>query len=182
MPHTRRLPDCLDSNQASLRMPAPVKSFFELFLLLLQFFERTSPFTPKSGLICSVKLCFDDHRLVCNLSIGFSPTQTSLRSKLRPRLPLQTPFAGSGMPIQSPGVLLPTMPGSELSRVRTELERRRIVTSVPPHPVQANPQPAPHRHLGDAPVSTHRQMYVPTPPVRVEACGRLLGLHQQVAQ
>jgi hypothetical protein len=70
--------------RASLRMPAPVKSFFRIFLLLLHFFERTSPFTPKSGLICSVKLCFDDQRLVCNLSIGFSPTQTSHRSKLRP--------------------------------------------------------------------------------------------------
>jgi len=34
---------------ASLRMPAPVKSFFRLFLLLLQFFEHTFPFTPKSG-------------------------------------------------------------------------------------------------------------------------------------
>jgi acyl-CoA dehydrogenase len=30
------------------------------------------------------------------------------------------------------------MPGTELSHVRTELERRRIRTSVPPHPVQPN--------------------------------------------
>ena len=102
------------------RMPAPVKSFFRLFLLLIQFFEHTSPFTPKSGLICSVKLRFDDHD---SFVIFRSPTQTSLRSKLRPRLLLQTPFAGSGMPNQLGDVRLHTMPLAELSRVRTELER-----------------------------------------------------------
>jgi len=86
------------------------------------------------------------------------------------------------MPIHLPGVLLPTMPGIELSRVRTELKRWRIVTTIPPHPVQPNRHPATHRYFGNAPMPTHRQMYVPTPPVRVEACGRLCGLHQQVAQ
>jgi hypothetical protein len=34
---------------------------------------------------------------------------------------MQTPFLGSGMPIQVHGVLLPTISGTELSRVRTEL-------------------------------------------------------------
>ena len=41
-----------------------VKFFFEFFLLLfyfLLFFGHTTPFTPKSGLIRSVKLHFDDH-------------------------------------------------------------------------------------------------------------------------
>src|ERR1700731_619016 len=37
-------------------------------------------------------------RRVCNLSGGFSPTQTSLRSKLRPCLLLQIPLSGSEMP------------------------------------------------------------------------------------
>jgi len=49
------------------------------------------------------------------------------------------------------------MSGTELSRVRTELQRRRIRTSIPPHPVQANPQLPPRRYLGDALVSTHRR-------------------------
>ncbi len=41
-------------------------------------------------------------------------------------------------------VLLHTMSGSELSRVRTELQRLRIPTTIPPHPVQPNRQPASH--------------------------------------
>jgi len=42
-------------------MPARVKKFFCIFLFSLFFFWHTTPFTPKSGLIGSVKLCFDDH-------------------------------------------------------------------------------------------------------------------------
>src|SRR5215469_7444133 len=164
-------------------MPARVKTFFMNFCSLFSFFGHTTPFTPKSGLLCSVKTLLRRPRLVCNLSIGFSPTQTSHRSKLRPRLLLQTPFAGSGMPNQLGDVLLHTMPPlAELSRVRTELERRRILTAVPPHPVQTNPQPATHRYFGYAPMPTHRQVHISTPPVRVEACGCLRSLHQQVAQ
>jgi len=49
------------ASEASLTMPARVKSFFRFFCPLFSFFEHTTPFTPKSGLICSVKLCFDDH-------------------------------------------------------------------------------------------------------------------------
>src|SRR6516165_2669893 len=75
------------SNNADL-----VKPSFLIFLLFLFFFEQTSPFTPKSGLNCSVYLCFDDHGSFRNLSVGFSPTQTSLRSVLRPRLLVRTPF------------------------------------------------------------------------------------------
>jgi hypothetical protein len=86
------------------------------------------------------------------------------------------------MPNHQRGVLLPTMSLLELSRVRTEFERRRILTAVPPHPVQTNRHPATHRNFGYAPVPAHRQAYVPTPPVRVVACGRLRSLHQQVAQ
>src|SRR5258708_9813079 len=42
-------------------MPARVKKFFCIFCSLFSFFGHTTPFTPKSGLIGSVKLCFSDH-------------------------------------------------------------------------------------------------------------------------
>src|SRR5258707_10636993 len=71
------------------------------------------------------------------------------------------------MPNQVDDVLLHTMSGTELSRVRTELHRRRILTAISPHPVQADSQPAPHRYLGNAFVSTHRQVNVSTSPVRI---------------
>ena len=45
----------------SLTMPARVKTFFDFFCSLFFFFGHTTPFTPKSGLSCSVKLCIDDH-------------------------------------------------------------------------------------------------------------------------
>src|SRR5215469_13328967 len=64
-------------------MPARVKTFFMNFCSLFSFFGHTTPFTPKSGLLCSVKTLLRRPRLACNLSIGFSPTQTSHRSKLR---------------------------------------------------------------------------------------------------
>jgi len=86
------------------------------------------------------------------------------------------------MPIHLLRRLLHTMSGTELSHVRTELERRRIRTSVPPHPVQANPQLPPHRDLSNALVPTHRQVHVPTSPLRIASCCRLGGLHQQEAQ
>jgi hypothetical protein len=40
-------------------MLARVEKFFCIFLFSLFFFWHTTPFTPKSGLIGSVKLCFD---------------------------------------------------------------------------------------------------------------------------
>jgi hypothetical protein len=40
------------------------------------FFEQTSPFTPRSGLVRFVDLCIDDH----GSFVIFGPTQTSLRS------------------------------------------------------------------------------------------------------
>src|SRR5580700_6069660 len=86
------------------------------------------------------------------------------------------------MPNQVDGVLVHTMSDTELSRVRTELHRRRILAAVSPHPVQANPQPAPHRYLGDALVSTHRQANVPTSPLRIASRRRLGRLHQQETQ
>src|SRR5215469_7937421 len=64
-------------------MPARVKTFFMNFCSLFSFFGHTTPFTPKSCLLCSVKTLLRRPRLVRNLSIGFSPTQTSHRSKLR---------------------------------------------------------------------------------------------------
>src|SRR6202521_6125872 len=90
---------------------------------------------------------------------------------------IQTPFSGSGMPHQVHGVLLRAMSGTELSRVRTELYRLRIFTTVAPHPVQPNRQPASHRYLGNALVSTHRQVPVPTSPVRMDTRRCLGCLH-----
>ena len=56
------------------------------------------------------------------------------------------------MPIHLVGVLLPTIPGSELSRVRTELKGRRVLAAIPPPPVQASPHPSSHRYLGNVPL------------------------------
>ena len=57
------------------------------------FFERASRFTRKSGLTCSVEFCFHDHGSFRNLSVGFRPTQTSLRCVFRPGLLIQnSPF------------------------------------------------------------------------------------------
>jgi hypothetical protein len=53
--------DGLQEFETSLTMPARVKKFFCIFCSLFSFFGHTTPFTPKSGLIGSVKLCFDDH-------------------------------------------------------------------------------------------------------------------------
>ena len=67
--------------EASLTMPARVKTFFVNFCSLFSFFGHTIPFTSKSGLPCCIKTLLRRPRLVRNLSIGFSPTQTSHRSK-----------------------------------------------------------------------------------------------------
>src|SRR5215468_2911711 len=86
------------------------------------------------------------------------------------------------MPHQVDGVLLHTMSGTELSRVRTELKRWRIVAAIPPHPVQANPQSPPQRDFGDAFMPTHSQVHVPASPVWMDSCCRLRCFHQQEAQ
>jgi hypothetical protein len=93
------------------------------------------------------------------------------------RLESRTPF-GRSLPQRHCTRRFPT----ELSRVRTELHRRRIFAGVSPHPVQADSQPAPHRYLGNALVPTHRQVNVPTPPGWVATRSCLSSLHQQEAQ
>jgi hypothetical protein len=142
-------------------------------------FTRELPATNRTSALPDIS---NDHGSSVIFRAGFGPTQTSLRSKLRPRLLLRTPFTGSGMPNHSRGVLLRAMSGTELSHVRTELERRRILTTIPPHPVQANPQLPPHRDFGNAPAPTHRQVSVMTSPLRIDSCCRLGCLHQQEAQ
>src|SRR6516225_8075465 len=65
------------SKRASLTMPARVKTFFMNFCSLFSFFGHTIPFTPKSGLLCSVKLCFDDHgSFVIFRSVSVRPRQS----------------------------------------------------------------------------------------------------------
>src|SRR5258708_23927813 len=78
--------------------------------------------------------------------------------------------------------MLHAMPGCELSRVRTELDQLRIVPTVSPHPVQPNTELSGHRHLGNAFLSTHRQVYIPTPPVRIRTHRCLRCFSQQVTQ
>src|ERR1700737_2051811 len=51
------------------------------------------------------------------------------------------PSRGSGMPNQVDGVLLHTMSDTELSRVRTELHRWRILKIFPQLPEQATTKP-----------------------------------------
>ena len=75
------------------------------------------------------------------------------------------------MPIHLVGVLLPTIPGSELSRVRTELKGRRVLAAIPPQPVQASPHPSSHRYLGNVPLPAHGQVSIAASPVRVTTYG-----------
>jgi|HubBroStandDraft_2_1064218.scaffolds.fasta_scaffold271940_2 hypothetical protein len=69
-------------------------------------------------------LCFDDHGSSRNLSVSFSPTQTSLRSHFDHDYFFGLPSSGSRMPNQVHDALLHAMSGTELSHVRTELQRR----------------------------------------------------------
>src|SRR5215469_6274110 len=100
-------------------------------------------------------LCIDDHgSFVISRSVSVRPKHLFDQNFDHDYF-FKLPWPGSAMPIQVDGVLLPTLSGTELSRVRTELQRRRILTSVSPHPVQAHPQPASHRYLGNALVPSH---------------------------
>ena len=78
--------------------------------------------------------------------------------------------------------LLHAMSGSELSRVRTETDQLRIVPTVAPHPVQTNREFPGHCCLGNVLMSTHRQVHIATPPVRVTPYRCLSCFPQQVAQ
>jgi hypothetical protein len=86
------------------------------------------------------------------------------------------------MPYHLHDALLHAMSPTELSRVRTEFYRLRILTTIPPHPVQPNRQLPSHGYLGNAFVPTHRQVHGATSPVRMDARCCLGRLHQQKAQ
>jgi hypothetical protein len=91
----------------------PVKSFF----------ERTSPFTPESGLRCSFAFCIDDHgSLIIFRSAQSDPNISSIKTSTM-ITSSNSPLQGSGMPNHRRDVLLHTMSSGELSRVRTELQR-----------------------------------------------------------
>ena len=85
------------------------------------------------------------------------------------------------MPNRVGGDLGHTMDESRLSRVRTELQSLLIIAFLTPHPVEADGQPAGHRHLGDAPIATHGQMHEATAPAGVPTNGGLGCLGQEVA-
>ena len=61
------------------------QELFLYFLFSLFFFRHTTPFTPKSGLICSVKSLLRRPRLVRNLSVVFQsdPNISSIRTSTR---------------------------------------------------------------------------------------------------
>ena len=85
-------------------------------------FEPTTELTPKSGLPGSLfGLCIDDH----GSFVIFRSASVRLRHLFDQYFDhdyfFKLPFAGSGMPNHVDGVLLHTMPGTEVSRVRTEL-------------------------------------------------------------
>jgi hypothetical protein len=95
---------------------------FLYFLFSLSFFGHTTPFTPKTGLIGSVKLCFDDHGsfVVIFRSASVRPKHLCDPYFDHDYLFKLPPCRGSGMPHQVHGVLLHVMSDTELSRVRTE--------------------------------------------------------------
>src|SRR5260370_15491794 len=88
----------------------------------------------------------------------------------------------SGMPIHVDGVLVHAMPGTELSRVRTELDPLCIFPTVPPHPVHPKRESSGRGHFCDVPLPTHRQVYVPSPPVRIPSRCSLRCLYFQDKQ
>src|ERR1700704_3201228 len=71
---------------------------------------------------------------------------------------------------------------SGLSRVRTELLQLLVIPSLAPHPVEANRQPARHRHFGDLSSSPQRQVIVLTAPFLIAAHRNLRRFHQQETQ
>src|ERR1700676_2133293 len=86
------------------------------------------------------------------------------------------------MPIHIHSVLVHTMSGTELSRVRTELSKLLIIPFSSPHPVQPNRQLASHRYLRNTLLPTHRQVDIPTLPIWIRTHRRLSCLHQQEPQ
>ena len=82
-------------------MPARVKIFFMNFCSLFSFFEHTIPFTPKSGLLCSVKLCFDDHgSFVIFRSVSVRPRHL-IDQNFDHDYFFKLPLQGAGCPITS---------------------------------------------------------------------------------
>jgi hypothetical protein len=124
-------------------------------------FRDTTEFFP-FVLFCFFLLCIHDHGsfVICRAS--------SVRSK--------------HLCDHLDDALLHAMSGCELSRVRTEFDQLRIVPTVPPHPVQPNCKLSGHGRLGNVFVSTHGQVHIATPPLRVTPCGCLRCFSQQVAQ
>jgi hypothetical protein len=59
------------------------------------------------------------------------------------------------MPNQVHGALIHAMSGYELSRVRTELYRPRILPTIPPHPVQPNSESSGNRQALNRGASRH---------------------------
>jgi len=86
------------------------------------------------------------------------------------------------MPNQVDGVLMHTMSGTELSTYEphsNDGEYSQPFRHIQYRRTASTPS---HRHLGNALVPTHRQVQVPTSPVRLDTRCCLGCLHQQEAQ
>src|SRR5215469_6049216 len=91
-------------------MPARVKTFFMNFCSLFSFFGHTTPFTPKSGLLCSVKLCFDDHgSFVIFRSVSVRPRHL-IDQNFDHDYFFKLPLQGAGCPITSAVCYFPPCP------------------------------------------------------------------------
>ena len=82
-------------------MPARVKTFFMNFCSLFSFFGHTTPFTPKSGLLCCIKLRFDDHgSFVIFRSVSVRPRHL-IDQNFDHDYFFKLPLQGAGCPITS---------------------------------------------------------------------------------
>src|SRR5215470_3956746 len=82
-------------------MPARVKTFFMNFCSLFSFFGHTTPFTPKSGLLCCIKLRFDDHgSFVIFRSVSVRPRHL-IDQNFDHEYFFKLPLQGAGCPITS---------------------------------------------------------------------------------
>src|SRR5499425_2043765 len=99
-------------------MPARVKTFFMNFCSLFSFFGHTTPFTPKSGLLCCIKLRFDDHgSFVIFRSVSVRPIHLFDLSFDHDHL-FKLPLQGAGCPFTwsvfyCPPLPVPSFPACE---------------------------------------------------------------------
>jgi hypothetical protein len=136
---------------------APSRPFFFSFCTLFRI-----PLHSLLGVVLLVffePLCIDDHGsfVICRAT-SVRPNHLSDQNFDHDyyfKLPLQ----GAGCPIMWTTVLLHAMDGSELSRVRTEVNQLRMLPIVSPHPVQPNSEFSGHGHFGNSFFPAHHGLW-----------------------